>query len=176
MRGRAFFSLWRTSLRRQPIMSSKRAVMMRPSARGRIAPREETKKVVQSQIHIYLLSSHEDAHNTWCTWILNFIPEPLRWRTWCSHRHKGRVVPDSGTGCPPIAGKGLEMGVSLSIWLWETLGSASTKIQIQHRLESTHLTFLLLSLKILKMNLPISVCLVTAGATVAGLKMGPTRR
>lgn len=67
--------------------------------------------------------------------------------------------------------------MSLSAWFWETLGAASTNVQIQLRFGNSQLSTLYYRQVLLKFisALPISVCLVMGGATVAGLKAGPRR-
>lgn len=99
---------------------------------------------------------------------------------WYKPNFSDWVLPDSGTGCPPITGNGLEMGTSLSGWLWETLGAASRKTQIQFgfgNIQQLILWYWYVNEVLLKctLGLPISVCLVIGGATVAGLKAGPKR-
>lgn len=65
--------------------------------------------------------------------------------------------------------------MSLCGWLWETLGAASRQdLGNIHRLTQCYCYVNEVILKC-TLALPISVCLVIGGATVAGLKAGPER-
>lgn len=82
--------------------------MISPRARGRIAPAAEETNGGNKKDDKHSGAEHSPRNKN---------------EVYKQNIHDG-VWPDSGTGCPPMTGNGLEMGTSLPAWLWDTLGAA----------------------------------------------------